>query len=390
MKNPEPAMAQAQKFIPPPATESASNPAPNRILIVDDEEASRELCRDFLEADGYTIETSSSVEEALDMLGSQRFDLVISDLSMPGLSGIDLVKKVRYSYPHTSIILLTAFGSVMTAVESMRAGAYDYITKPFPRDLLRATVRRCLESHNLKREITKMQHELFKKDKLAAVGSMAGAIAHRMRNPLSIIQMCAQYLVPRVGKNPEYGQVLQAIQDKVKTLEMLTRDFVEYSRASRIRKSLQSLEKLTDEVLRNVEPRCRIQRVRVYRQYQPDLPLLFVDADLIKEVISNLIDNGLDAMKGEGKIGVSIAKDKTNPYVHLSITNTGSVLPLELQDKIFEPFFTTKPTGMGLGLAIVRQVIEGHGGRIQAMGNSSNQTTTFHIFLPLEIKGEPT
>src|SRR5262249_24288616 len=152
---------------------------------------------------------------------------------------------------------------------SMKAGAYDYITKPFPRDLLRVTIRRCLESHNLKREISKMQTELLKKDKLAAVGSMAGAIAHRMRNPLSIIQMCAQYLENHFQSNQEYLEVLKAIEEKVKTLEQLTRDFVEYSRASRIRKSPESLEKLADEMIKNVSPRCTIQGVEIIRRYQP-------------------------------------------------------------------------------------------------------------------------
>jgi signal transduction histidine kinase len=74
------------------------------------------------------------------------------------------------------------------------------------------------------------------------------------------------------------------------------------------------------------------------------------------------------------------------PFIYMGITNTGSVLSPELQDKIFEPFFTTKETGMGLGLAIVKQVIDGHGGRIQPLGDPKTNTTTFHIFLPLEDK----
>jgi two-component system, NtrC family, sensor histidine kinase HydH len=271
---------------------------------------------------------------------------------------------------------------VASAVESMKAGAYDYITKPFPRDLLRATVRRCLESHNLKREISKMQAELLKKDRLAAVGSMAGAIAHRMRNPLSIIQMCAQYLEGQLSANQEQVQVLKAIEEKVKVLEQLTRDFVEYSRASRIRKSPEYLEKLADEVIMNVAPRCKIQGVEVERRYKPNLPTIHVDADLIREVLTNLIDNALEAMKGSGRIIVSVDTDAAGNML-MAVNNTGSVLSEELQEKIFEPFFTTKETGMGLGLAIVKQVIEGHGGRIAARGDAKSQTTTFKIQLPI-------
>jgi len=356
----------------------------DRILIVDDEDPSRDLCRLFLESDGYEVETCDRAEKAMALLAFKRFDLVLTDLSMPDMDGVELVKQVKYHYPSTNMIIMTAFGSVSSAVESMRSGAYDYITKPFPRDLLLATIRRCLESHNLKREISKMQTELMQKERLAAVGSMAGAIAHRMRNPLSIIQMCAQYLEGHLGSNAEHLQILQAIEEKVKVLEQLTRDFVEYSRASRIRKSPERLEKLADEVIKNCEARCKIQGVDIYRRYQPQLPPIQVDADLIRELLTNIIDNALEAMKGPGKVLVVIEMDKSLKNLNLSISNSGSVLAAELQEKIFEPFFTTKETGMGLGLAIVRQVAEGHGGRIQAMGDPKTNSTTFRIQLPLQ------
>jgi len=377
-------MTQTSNMQPAAATTDTSNVI--RILIVDDEPTSRELCQAFLESDGYEVETCGRAEQALSMMSFKRFDLMLTDLSMPDMDGVELVKQVKYHHPHTNIIIMTAFGSVTSAVESMRSGAYDYITKPFPRDLLRATIRRCLESHNLKREISKMQAELFKKDRLAAVGSMAGAIAHRMRNPLSIIQMCAQYLENHLSTNQEYLQVLYAIEEKVKTLEQLTRDFVEYSRASRIRKSPEQVEKLCDEVLRNCLPRCKIQGVEVARRYQPNLPPIQVDADLIREVFTNVTDNALEAMKGAGHIYITIVEDAPTQAIAITITNTGSVLPNELQEKIFEPFFTTKETGMGLGLAIVKQVIDGHGGRIQATGDAKTNTTTFQIFLPLTAK----
>jgi len=376
-------IAQPMKSGPEPdPAEADSKPEPNRILIVDDEDPSRDLCRQFLETDGHEVETCDGSEKALTVLTLKRFDLVLTDLSMPRMDGVQLIKQIKYHYPATDVIIMTAFGSVASAVESMKAGAYDYITKPFPRDLLRATVRRCLESHNLKREISMMQAELLKKDRLAAVGSMAGAIAHRMRNPLSIIQMCAQYLQGQVAPDQEKVQVLQAIEEKVKVLEQLTRDFVEYSRASRIRKSPEYLEKLADEVIRNCAPRCKIQGVEIERRYKQGLPAIHVDADLIREVVTNVIDNALEAMKGAGRIIISVDADGAGNLV-LMFNNTGSVLSEELRDKIFEPFFTTKETGMGLGLAIVKQVIEGHGGKIAARGDVESQTTTFKIQLPL-------
>lgn len=369
----------------PPLAPPVTSTKKNRILIVDDEPPSRDLCRIFLESDGYEVETADRAKKAIELLSEKRFDLVLTDLSMPDMDGVQLIKEVKYHFPATNIIIMTAFGSVGSAVDSMKSGAYDYIMKPFPRDLLLAAVRRCLESHNLKREISEMQTQLLQKERLAAVGSMAGAIAHRMRNPLNIIQMCGQYLEGILSENEEHLQILKAIGEKVKVLEQLTRDFVEYSRASRIRKSPEVLEKLADEVIKNSEARCKIQGVEIFRRYQPQLPSISVDADLIRELITNILDNALEAMKGPGKVLIAIEMDKSLKFLILSIMNSGSVLSPDLQEKIFEPFFTTKETGMGLGLAIVKQVVESHGGRIQALGDPKTDTTTFRIQLPLDV-----
>ncbi|NJO06476.1 MAG: GHKL domain-containing protein [Chloroflexaceae bacterium] len=128
-------------------------------------------------------------------------------------------------------------------------------------------------------------------------------------------------------------------------------------------------------MIRNCAARCKIQGVDIERRYKPGLPTIQVDADLIREVLTNIIDNALEAMKGSGHIVVSVDADGAG-HLLVQIRNTGSVLSEDLQEKIFEPFFTTKETGMGLGLAIVKQVIEGHGGRIAARGDTATGTTT--------------
>jgi DNA-binding NtrC family response regulator len=89
---------------------------------------------------------------------------------------------------------MTAFGGLQSALEALRFGAYDYITKPFTREALVATVGRCLEKQRLSVELKRVQEQLIEKERLAALGSVSGWLAHRMRNPLSVIQMCAQYL----------------------------------------------------------------------------------------------------------------------------------------------------------------------------------------------------
>ena len=122
------------------------------ILVVDDDESLRRVTQVQLEDEGYAVTTARTAEEALRFLRRKHQDLVVTDLSMPGQSGVDLLREVRSSHPETTVILMTAFGTVESAVEAMRLGAYDYITKPVNPDNLRMVVARAMEHLSLRQE----------------------------------------------------------------------------------------------------------------------------------------------------------------------------------------------------------------------------------------------
>jgi signal transduction histidine kinase len=357
---------------------------PSRILVVDDEPATGELCRDFLEVGGYAVSVDNGGRAALQRLAGESFDLVLTDLSMPVMDGLALLKEVKRLYPLTEVIVMTAYGSIASAVEAMKSGAYDYITKPFTGELIAATVKRCLETQALKRRLGQTQDELLKKEKLAAIGSMASGVAHRMRNPLGIILMCVQYLGGKLESHQEYSQILSAIEDKAKTLEKLTRDFIEYSHASQIRRVPSSLAPLIDGVLKAAAARCRIQGVEVVSRVPAPLPLLSLDVDLIREALTNIVDNALDAMKAPGgRITLEVGANGAPDPIQVVISNTGPCPDPETLTKIFDPFFTTKETGIGLGLTIARQVVEGHEGKIWVQADPSSRATSVFIQLPV-------
>ena len=115
-----------------------------RILVVDDDESLRRITQLQLEEAGYAVLTASSGDRALQAIEEEAPALVITDLKMPGLSGLEVLKKVRESYPQTTVVMITAFGTVQTAVEAMKAGAYDYITKPIDYEELVLVVNRAM------------------------------------------------------------------------------------------------------------------------------------------------------------------------------------------------------------------------------------------------------
>src|SRR5215470_16928961 len=132
----------------------------SRVLVVDDEESIREFLEIMLRKEGYEVTVAEDGQKALDVIKKKSFDLVISDLQMPNMTGIELLKAVKDQYPDTLFMMITAFGTTETAVEAMKLGAYDYITKPFKIDEVRIIIQNALRSQNLEVENRTLKKEL--------------------------------------------------------------------------------------------------------------------------------------------------------------------------------------------------------------------------------------
>lgn len=356
-----------------------------RILVVDDESGFRELCVDLLSDAGFEVEAATDGKKALERLSEAPFQLVLSDINMPMMDGMTLLKNAKSQYPLVEVVLMTAFGGLQSALEALRFGAYDYITKPFTREALVATVGRCLEKQRLSAELKRVQNQLIEKERLAALGSVSGWLAHRMRNPLSVIQMCAQYLMSHFSATDEKREVVLAIEDKVKTLERMTHDFIGFSRTYQPRLQPEDIHDLVNEVLTGIRARADLQKGEIMKRYEEPLPLVPMDKELMGEVLGYLVDNALEALQGPGTITL---RARRSPHgVLIEVSDTGPALPDDVRRRLFEPFFTTKERGTGLGLAIARRVIESHGGELSIKDGSP---TTFQIFLPLPPPAAPT
>lgn len=134
----------------------------SRILVVDDEESIREFLEIMLKKEGYEVTTAEDGAKAKDILTKKSFDMIISDMQMPNLTGIELLRHVRESYPDIVFMIITAFGTTETAVEAMKLGAYDYLTKPFKIDEVRLNIANALRSKNLETEVRVLKKELVK------------------------------------------------------------------------------------------------------------------------------------------------------------------------------------------------------------------------------------
>ena len=360
---------------------------PGSILIVDDESHTRELCDDILSEEGYQTQKVGSAKEAILVLAQKPFQLVLSDIQMPEMDGVALLKEVRKHHPDVEVILMTAYAGLPTAIEAVRNGAYDYLPKPLAREGLLNSVRRCLEKIDLRQKLRESQARLVEQEKLAAIGSVSAWLSHRMRNSLSVILMCAHYLqqkaVPSVSD--ELKEVINAILDKVRTLEHITSDLITYSRRYDMQKSPGSLNTVLEEAVKSLQTQIQMQNLKVIRQLDSKLPDISLDPHLMQEVIENVLMNALQALQNQENQSVTLKTERTAAGVSVAITNTGSVIAAEHREKIFAPFFTTKDNGSGLGLAIAKKVVEEHGGEISAecVDENDKKATISRMVFPL-------
>jgi two-component system response regulator AtoC len=155
-----------------------------KILVVDDEESVRKMITVLLQKEGYQVSSAKNGKEALEFLDESGFDLVLCDVRMPGMDGLELLERAQTAYPGTTIVMMSAFGTVDLAVEAMKAGAYDYISKPFKPDEILLTLKKAQEREGLRRENVRLRKHNRPKP-FHAEGPRDGEKGCRLQKPRS-------------------------------------------------------------------------------------------------------------------------------------------------------------------------------------------------------------
>lgn len=224
------------------------------------------------------------------------------------------------------------------------------------------------------------EESLRRNDRLAALGEMSAGIAHEIRNPLGIISSSAQLLGRRLpAPAPEIGQLLDIIQEETTRLNGLITDFLTFGRPAQPRRQIVNLSGLVRRAVEHVQGVSERKGVTVVADL-PTAPLTAsVDAEMVQQVLLNLLLNALDATAGGGKVVVSLGSE--NGKLRLDVSDNGCGIAEEIRPKIFNPFFTTKEKGTGLGLANAHRMVEAHGGEISVQ-SVPGQGSEFTVRLP--------
>jgi signal transduction histidine kinase len=269
---------------------------------------------------------------------------------------------------------ISIFGLLLAAALGERRRAQHKVSA------LNQELRQSLET------LARTQAEFVARERMAALGELAATMSHEVRNPLGAIANCVSALHRLPGKHLDAQQasLLDIITEEVQRLDELVRGLLDFARPVQPQPRPEPLEPVMEGALSSaLRSQTTSSQVTVQREVAPDLPLALLDVQLLHVALSNLFTNALQAMPQGGDLSVRIEREQhaESPRLQLSISDTGSGMSPEVQQRIFEPFFTTRATGTGLGLPIVRRIVEGHLGEVEVR-STQGHGTTFTVWLP--------
>ena len=234
-------------------------------------------------------------------------------------------------------------------------------------------------------ELLATQEELVQKTRMAAIGEIAAVVAHETRNPLGALSNCVQLLRMNPQITGEDKELLEIMQTETQRLNEIVSDFLAFGRPRPPYFDQVDLHELLDEMLALLQhdDRCA-PSIAVVRQLDPALPKVRADRDQVRQVFWNLLLNAVQVMGAEGTLRIETRR--AGRRVEILVRDSGPGIPAAVLPRIFEPFYTTKADGIGLGLPIVRRIVEEHGGRI-AVDSQEGVGTCFVVSLPLDLQG---
>jgi two-component system, sensor histidine kinase and response regulator len=366
--------------------------ARERIVVIDDDHAMRVSCRQILDRSGFDVETYEDGARGLAGLAAVKPALVVVDLKMPGLSGLEVIRRIVEIDPEIVIVVITGYATIDTAVEAMKSGAYDFLPKPFAPDELRVIVGRGLERRHLRQRSRRLEveQELLKR-------RFVSFVSHQLKSPLAAIH---QYLdvLQRLEDTPEIAETRRAWIDRclhrTESLRRLIDDWLILARAEGralvTRREPVELKPILVEVTEDHQARAAERGVSLGLEL-PDVSCSVMgDRTCLTVLFDNLVTNAIQYNRDGGRVAVT--SHGAAGEVVVSVADTGIGIPEEARGFLFREFFRVPRdgngaeargpgSGTGLGLAICKRIVSELGGVIE-VESEVGVGSTFRVRLP--------
>ena len=356
------------------------------ILVVDDEMGPRESLKMILNPH-YNVYTADRGTQAVEILKQHCVDLVTLDLKMPGFSGINVLEKVKQHDPDIEAIIITGYGSLDTAIEGLRLGAFDYISKPFDVNHILALVRRGLERRNAKSQLRQVKSDFLSN------------ISHELRTPLSVVVGFVYLLLNQViGKlTDEQQKVLETVyRNSEELLELI--DNVLWMTSLNAGDANPTLERfdvrdVVNETMKRYDKAIREKGLRLNIQLSEGDTSLVSDRAKVERVFQNVFNNAVK-FTADGEIAVKVQSLPQRAGIELEVADTGIGIDQSKIDSVFEPFHQADNSmqrafsGLGIGLTVARRMADLIGGKL-AIASKPGVGTRVSMSFPSQTIAAP-
>jgi two-component system sensor histidine kinase/response regulator len=350
-----------------------------KLLFIDDEDIVLKSCRRIFAGGEYEIDTASSGEEGLEMALAANYDVVITDLKMPGMGGIEVLKRLNKERPEQVVVVFTGYANVETAREALKNGAFDYIPKPFTPEEIIDVVQNAVKARTA--------------NGTAKMLDLMAVVSHELKSPLATVQTTAKTLhrgyFGELG--PEQMKIVETILRNCAYLEDVIRCYIDLSKMeldglAAFRREIRLGTDVVREVLEDPGAKDDLQGMTVVTETADD-PVVQGDPELLKIVVRNLINNAIKY--GKPGTPVKVRLEAREGEAVLSVLNEGvGISPEDIEKRLFKRFErlrqkgTEGVKGSGLGLYICKTIVEKHKGRIWAESEPGTWTR-LSVALPL-------
>lgn len=354
------------------------------LLIVDDADVIRQLCAHALTE--YRVLQAGNGREALAVLEKEAVDLVLTDVMMPEIDGLELLRRIKEQRPNQVVVVMTGFADREIILQALKANADDFITKPINLLQLHNVLRQATERQKLREELV----ELKRMDRLK--GEFLGLVSHKLKTPVTSVSLFLQNLAAGAIDlaDPSCQEALGLAQGELDNLQQLIRDLLFYSNLILQPQPLRHQEHQPLDsvavILNDLLPELTAHGLALDFTPPPSLPSLLLDRSQFDFILRALLLNAIKFTPRGGRVALELAATAT--ALSLQVSDSGIGIAASEIPKIFEKFYQVDPhhsgqvRGFGLGLYYARQFVQNHGGTIQLV-SSPGTGTTVTVTLPL-------
>jgi len=358
-----------------------------RILVVDDEPVNRELIRDSLEACGYAIEEAASGAEALACIAASPPDVVLLDVSMPVLDGLEVCRRLKDD-PLTApvpVIMVTAHADRRDRLAGINAGANDYLSKPIDLPDLLLRVRNALFAKRLTDEVRDNLRRLQELERLR--DSLTHMIIHDLRSPLTVMMLSLEILKMNAGASMGERdlKIMETCTLNTQLMSGMVTALLDVSQLEagemKLQKTMIKLPPLVSEVLDSLRSLATRKQIALIGPVGEDI--IFADGDILRRILRNLIGNANKFTSEGGEVRVTVIPE--GAFARVTVRDTGQGIAEKDHARIFEKFSQVHGkqarAGSGLGLTFCKMAVEAHGGQI-GVESEVGCGSTFWFTLP--------